>query len=340
MSLLTSLGRLFRRSTGAPVGFKYLPISVIQAATARKNREQKLADAGTPLANPETGKAPYWQPTQAQLEAAKSGAFSMAAFVAMILNQGQIGSCTANGWDGAYALFANIKMGVFVVLSRLYVYFYERLPYGNTGEDTGAEVSDGSDVLSTRGAPLESDYPYSDDSTTFTQQPPASLDAEAAKHKIVNPMRVRANIDHVKAALKAGKPVVFGFEVYDSFESTSTARTGIVTMPASGEKLLGGHCTYWIGYTDSDGKAHFGSRRNAVMFSIFRALGRVSHSLRLNTGFTAFAVTPPANSLIGVNSWGEGWGNKGMFYMPFPFVSKYCSDFYIFDDVTEVKAAA
>ncbi|HEY9714705.1 MAG TPA: C1 family peptidase, partial [Chroococcales cyanobacterium] len=197
------------------------------------------------------------------------------------------------------------------------------------------EVGDGADVLSGRGAPLESEYPYSDDSSTFKKTPPAKLDASAAKHKIVNPMKVRANIDHIKAALKAGFPVVFGFEVYSSFESSTVARTGVVPMPKRGEQLLGGHCTYFIGYTDSDGNAHFNKTSHAVRFHVSRLFGSLTHHLRRLTGFTALAVTPPANCLISANSWGTGWGDGGYFYLPFAFVTKYAADFYIFGDVTK-----
>ena len=45
-------------------------------------------------------------------------------------------------------------------------------------------------------------------------------------------------------------PFVFGFFVYEGFESPSTARTGIVDMPQPGERLLGGHAVMAVGYDD------------------------------------------------------------------------------------------
>lgn len=213
-------------------------------------------------------------------------------------------------------------------------YYYERLPNGNVDQDSGAEVVDGANVLSTRGAPLESDYPYNDDGVAFKKEPPASLDAAAAKHKILNPLRVSPLVAHIKAALKAQHPVIFGFMVYESFESSATSRTGIVTMPEEGESMVGGHCTFAIGYTDGEGKAHFHKKSDAVRFSVLSWLSRASHSLRLSSGLTAFSVTPPPNCMIGVNSWGRSWGDGGIFYMPWDYVQKYAADFYIFTDLT------
>ena len=324
------LSKLIRRSDKVPAGIKYLPVQQQREALARKH-----------AAIDDTTGYPFWKPTQAQIDAGATGAFSLWQFVTAILNQLRLGSCTANGWAGAVALKYAQKTGTPQWLSRLFIYFYERLGNGTTQEDAGAEVSDGADVLSTRGAPPESEYPYTDNQTTFKQQPPASLDASAAQHKIVNPMRVQPTIAHIRAALKAGYAVVYGFMVYASFESDSTTRTGVVTMPARGEEVLGGHCMYFIGYTDASGKAHYYLLRHKVLYGL-RGLVRTlvspvlmaSHALRRVTGLTVLAVNPPSDCLIGVNSWGDGVGDKGRYYFPNSFVQKYASDFYIFEDVT------
>ena len=54
----------------------------------------------------------------------------------------------------------------------------------------------------------------------------------------------------MKGCLASGYPFVFEFSVYDSFESTQVAKTGIVLMPATGEKQLGGHAVLAVGYDD------------------------------------------------------------------------------------------
>ncbi len=56
----------------------------------------------------------------------------------------------------------------------------------------------------------------------------------------------------MQGCLASGYPFVFGFSVYESFESQDVARTGIVPLPKQGEKQLGGHAVLAVGYDDSD----------------------------------------------------------------------------------------
>jgi C1A family cysteine protease len=45
---------------------------------------------------------------------------------------------------------------------------------------------------------------------------------------------------------------VFGFTVYDSFESQAVATTGHAPMPAPSEAVLGGHAVMGVGYDDKN----------------------------------------------------------------------------------------
>jgi C1A family cysteine protease len=44
---------------------------------------------------------------------------------------------------------------------------------------------------------------------------------------------------------------VFGFTVYDSFESPAVAKSGHAPMPTPGEATIGGHAVMGVGYDDS-----------------------------------------------------------------------------------------
>ena len=55
----------------------------------------------------------------------------------------------------------------------------------------------------------------------------------------------------MKACLTEGYPFVFGFSVYESFESEEVATRGIMPIPAKNEKLLGGHAVIAVGYDNS-----------------------------------------------------------------------------------------
>jgi len=56
----------------------------------------------------------------------------------------------------------------------------------------------------------------------------------------------------MKGCLASGYPFVFGFTVYDSFESTTVAQTGHAPMPQPGEKVAGGHAVAAVGYDDKN----------------------------------------------------------------------------------------
>ena len=55
----------------------------------------------------------------------------------------------------------------------------------------------------------------------------------------------------MKTCLAAGYPFVFGFTVYESFESDSVAESGVVLMPDVSESALGGHAVMAVGYDDA-----------------------------------------------------------------------------------------
>jgi C1A family cysteine protease len=55
----------------------------------------------------------------------------------------------------------------------------------------------------------------------------------------------------MRACLAEGYPFVFGFAVYDSFESEEVAKTGIVNLPVAGDRMLGGHAVLAVGFDDT-----------------------------------------------------------------------------------------
>jgi C1A family cysteine protease len=166
-----------------------------------------------------------------------------------VYDQGQLGSCTANGIGGAIE-FDQRKQGTREFTpSRLFIYYNERVIEGTVSQDAGAQIRDGIKAVAKLGAPPETDWPY--DISKFTQRPPAQAYTDAKQDLVSAYARVVQDITQMRGCIAEGFPFVFGFTVYQSFESDSVANTGIVPMPGSHEPVLGGHCVVAVGYDDS-----------------------------------------------------------------------------------------
>jgi C1A family cysteine protease len=163
-----------------------------------------------------------------------------------VFDQGDLGSCTGNAWVGALEYEENLQGEKFVSLSRLFIYFNERLLDGDTDQDAGAEIRDGIKAIVKYGACEESLWPY--DVSKFTLKPSMEAYAEAKDHQALQYARVNQTERDIVHALASGHPVVFGIMVYDSLESDEVAANGIVPMPSENEQCQGGHAVLIVGY--------------------------------------------------------------------------------------------
>src|SRR2546430_400903 len=79
-----------------------------------------------------------------------------------VLNQGQLGSCTANAIANAHR-FDQIKLGRkdHFLPSRLFIYYNERAMEGTIDSDAGAMIRDGIKSIAKLGACPETLWPYS-----------------------------------------------------------------------------------------------------------------------------------------------------------------------------------
>ena len=227
-------------------------------------------------------------------------------YASAIEDQGNIGSCTGNAIAGQIELIqrkVNPAKGRDV--SRLFIYYEERVLEGSVRYDAGAYIRDGIKVCYQKGAPLESLWPYI--TNKFATKPPTAAYTDALRRKVTGYQRC-TNFAAVKNAIAAGNPVTIGFSVYSSFEGAwsyiPNGQVGSGMMPypnTSTEQLLGGHAVCIVGYDDNLPVAG-------------RANGR-------------FIVR---------NSWGTSWGDRGYFYMPYDVIKNTAmsSDFWLISAVT------
>jgi C1A family cysteine protease len=166
-----------------------------------------------------------------------------------VYDQGQLGSCTANAIGGALE-FDQMKQGKKSPFtpSRLFIYYNERAIEGTISSDSGAMIRDGVKSVNELGAPPESDWPYMIEK--FRNRPPKKAFTAALKNQAILYQRLTQTESQLKGCLASGFPFVFGFVVYESFESPKVAKTGDAPMPRADEAQLGGHAVLAVGYDE------------------------------------------------------------------------------------------
>ena len=204
-----------------------------------------------------------------------------------VYDQGQLGSCTANAIAAAVQ-FDQMKQQLAHIFtpSRLFIYYNERALEHTIDSDSGAQIRDGIKSVGNQGDCPETEWLYV--ISKFKTKPPRPCYADALKYKAVLYQRLTPVFSQLRGCLASGYPFVFGFTVYDSFESAQVAKTGHASLPKSGERAIGGHAVMGIGYDDSR---------------------------------QWFVVR---------NSWGNKWGMKGYFTLPYAYVtdSNLADDFW------------
>ncbi len=212
-----------------------------------------------------------------------SAAIDLRRFCSDVEDQGNLGSCTAQALAGNLEFLDNRSDGVYTDVSRLFIYYNERVLMKTVASDSGAMLRDGIKTLRKKGACSEEAWPYRIE--RFAGKPPASCYREAQRHPIQSYYRIRI-LSEMLACLAEGYPFVFGFAVYESFESKQVALSGLVPMPKKKERQIGGHAVMAVGYDQK-------SERFLVR-----------------------------------NSWGNRWGMKGYFTMPFEYLESLADDFW------------
>jgi C1A family cysteine protease len=195
-----------------------------------------------------------------------------------VYDQGQLGSCTANAIAAAIQ-FDQMKQKADKIFtpSRLFIYYNERAMEHTVSSDSGAQIRDGIKSVGKQGDCPETEWPYA--IAKFKIKPPKNCYTDALQFKAVLYQRLTPLLSQLKGCLASGYPFVFGFTVYESFESAQVAKTGHASLPKSSEQSIGGHAVICVGYDDA----------NQWFF------------IR--------------------NSWGDKWGMKGYFTLPYAYVT-------------------
>jgi len=209
-----------------------------------------------------------------------------------VYDQGAIGSCTANAACGAFRFELARKSLLDFDPSRLFVYYNSR---DTKNKDTGAEMRFACHTLVTTGACEEALWPYdgktaADRNTDLwaegaraAQKPSQSAYDNASQHKAQSYRWIKEHdVRVLKACLNDGLPFVFGFNIYYPSMRQSVPLT-----------------------------------EYAKDFYTRGILGAPPEREERRGGHAVIAVgyDDAKEAFLVRNSWGEGWGQQGYFWM-------------------------
>jgi hypothetical protein len=215
----------------------------------------------------------------------------------MIFDQGQEGSCTGNG--GSYHKGFQERPshnGLWLVFSRSFLYKLARTLDGiaHNGDDGSTPLAI-MQVLQKFGVCLESTLPYqsnpNDPATLDAKNIPQQAYTEALNYRIKNYAKC-LTVDEMKHALAAGKTLLSGLIVTDSFMHPDNG--GFCGLPLG--TIYGGHCINIVDYDDD-----------------------LEHTYADGHTEKGFFLFP--------NSWSDKWGDQGYGKIPYSFITFMNKDF-------------
>lgn len=175
--------------------------------------------------------------------------FSLREKMPAIIDQGDIGSCTACSISTAL-MYERDKQDEKPDFrpSILFIYYNERREEGTTYFDAGAEIRTGIKTVAKTGFCGEEYWPYN--VQKYKRRPTLSAYWNAKKYKAVEYYRLNnTKINDLKQCIVSGHPFIFGFSIFDSIEKADT-NGGLIEMPTPNSSMDGGHAVVCCGYDD------------------------------------------------------------------------------------------
>ena len=217
-----------------------------------------------------------------------------------VYDQGQVGSCTANSIAGAFEFTQKKQMLADFMPSRLFIYYNERAMEGTTNQDAGAQIRDGIKSVVKQGVPPESEWPYSEDMSVVTKKPNATAYSDALQHKVVSYHRI-----------------------------SSRTADGMLNLMKS--CLADGYpfCFGFTVYSAFEGA-------EVANTGILKMPNLKKEDIVGGHAVLAVGYDDKKKMVLVRNSWGNKWGQKGYFWMPYQYISdsKLASDFWTVRGVT------
>jgi C1A family cysteine protease len=166
-----------------------------------------------------------------------------------VYDQRGLQSCSANA-VAAVVQFDLMKQKRQRVIfpSRLFLYYNTRALEHTIRNNVGTSIRDAIKAVAQKGDCPESLWPYIE--KKVATRPLEKCFMRALKYKAVKYWRIHRNLSDMKACLASGYPFVFGFLAHRRFHD-EVRITGILEMPAKGERGLGSHAVVAVGYEEA-----------------------------------------------------------------------------------------
>jgi hypothetical protein len=263
---------------------------------------------GCNLDKAEFDKAEVFEPLASSLpENQQSGRVSLLQYAPKRMSQGRQGSCTA--WASAYAAATILHAAASgedpnkIAFSPSFV--YNQITRGNC---TGTHIGQTLDKLSKEGTLTLAEFPYTDRSCNTT--PDRQQMQKAGNYKLRGYNRLtlkhddyKVDVNAIKQNIAQGAPVVVGMAVGGTFYDVVGRDTWIPSQKdrAALKRSLDGSIV------DDGGSDSFGGHAMCI----------VGYDDNYQGG--AFQI---------MNSWGENWGDKGVFWMKYADFEYFTNAFY------------
>ncbi len=162
-----------------------------------------------------------------------------------VYNQLPLHSCSAHALASLLTFVGNVEDRPIPLPSRLFIYYNTRQLEGTLPADDGATIRSAIKTVVSQGACGEELWPY--DVAQAAAQPPPHCYEAAKTTRALSYYRIAQNLDHLRATLAEGYAFIFGMQAYaQSF--IAAQNSGVLSMPAAGETLMGGHAVMAVGY--------------------------------------------------------------------------------------------
>jgi C1A family cysteine protease len=220
-----------------------------------------------------------------------------------VYNQECLGSCTANAIAGAiqFEQIRQSKKTAFMP-SRLFIYYNERVIEKTVNSDSGAQIRDGIKTVVKQGVCPEKEWPYTIGTCKVIGNDPSGEPIYDTGAKFKQKPTKACYTDAVKYQVLQ----------YQSINNVLAQMKGCL---AEGFPFVFGFTVY---------ESFYNIGKNGMM-------PLPAHNEQIAGGHAVMAVgyNDAKQVFIIRNSWGNSWGVKGYFYMPYSFItSSNCNDLW------------